>query len=121
RRLDSSKRFVFVKRRLPPDVTEAVRDLKEPALGFIEESLRLYPNRELAAHVIGFEGVDGKGLAGVEQSWDTLLAGVEGQALIGRDAQGEVTGSATVPKPSFPCPVVMLTIASPPQYNVHTV
>ena len=92
KRLDSPKRFAPVKRRLPPDVVEAVRGLKEPALGFVEESLRLYPNRELAAHAIGFE-VDGKGLGGVEQSWDGQLAGVDGRALIGRDAHGrEMTG-----------------------------
>jgi len=116
-RLDSSKRFVFVKRRLPPDVAEAIRDLKEPALGFVEESLRLYPNRELAAHAIGFEGVDGRGLAGVEQSWDAQLAGVEGRALIGRDALGrEATGSPTVLKPSIPGQGVMLTVDATLQY-----
>ena len=64
RRLDSSKRFVYVKRRLPPAVAQAVRELHEPALGFVEESLRLYPNRELAAQVVGFEGAEGKGLGG---------------------------------------------------------
>jgi cell division protein FtsI (penicillin-binding protein 3) len=117
RRLDSSKRFVFVKRKLPPDVTKAVRDLEEPALGFVEESLRLYPNRELAAHAIGFEGIDGKGLAGVEQSWDALLAGEEGRALVGRDALGrEVTGSPTVLKQSVPGQGVMLTIDATLQY-----
>ncbi len=117
RRLDSSKHFVFVKRRLPPDVAEAVRDLGEPALGFVEESLRLYPNRELAAHAIGFEGVDGKGLAGVEQSWDAQLAGVEGRALIGRDALGrEVTGAPTVLKPSVPGQGVMLTLDATLEY-----
>src|SRR6266498_5289961 len=117
RRLDSSKRWVFIKRKLPPDVIQAVRDLEEPALGFVGESLRLYPNRELAAHAIGFEGIDGKGLAGVEQSWDALLAGVEGQALVGRDALGrEVTGSPTVLKPSVPGQGEMLTIDATPQY-----
>ncbi len=117
RRLDSSKRWVFIKRKLPPDVIQAVRDLEEPALGFVGESLRLYPNRELAAHAIGFEGIDGKGLAGVEQSWDALLAGVEGQALVGRDALGrEVTGSPRVLKPSVPGQGVMLTIDATLQY-----
>jgi cell division protein FtsI (penicillin-binding protein 3) len=117
KRLDSSKRFVYVKRRLPPDLAEAIRDLKEPALGFIEESLRLYPNRELAAQVIGFEGIDGKGLAGVEQSWDAQLAGVEGRALIGRDALGrEVTGSPVVLKSAVPGQGVMLTIDATLQY-----
>src|SRR5688572_25960772 len=54
KRLDSSKRFVFIKRRLPPDTVEAVRQLDEPALGFVDESMRLYPHRELGAHVVGF-------------------------------------------------------------------
>src|SRR5262249_807122 len=117
RRLDSARRFVFIKRRLPPDVAEAVRALDEPALGFVEESMRLYPNRELGAHGIGFEGVDGKGLAGVEQAWDKTLAGVEGRAIVGRDALGrEVGGSPTVLKASVPGQGVMLTIDATLQY-----
>ena len=88
KRLASPKRFVFVKRKLPPPVVQAIRDLKEPALGFLDESLRLYPNRELAAHVVGFEGVDGRGLAGIEQAWDEHLAGQDGKALVERDALG---------------------------------
>jgi cell division protein FtsI (penicillin-binding protein 3) len=117
KRLDSARRFVFVKRRLPPDVVEAVRELHEPALGFVDESIRLYPNRELGAQAIGFEGMDGKGLAGVEQAWDGQLAGVDGKALIGRDALGrEMTGSPTLLKPSVPGQGVMLTIDATLQY-----
>jgi len=117
RRLDSTRRFVFVKRRLPPDVAESVRALNDPALGFIDESLRLYPKRELAAHVVGFEGADGKGLAGVEQSWDKTLAGDEGRAIVGRDALGrEVGGPPTVLKAAVPGQGVMLTIDSTLQY-----
>jgi len=117
KRLDSPKRFVFVKRRLPPDTVQAVKDLDEPALGFVEESMRLYPNRELAAQVIGFEGMDGKGLAGVEQAWDAHLAGVEGRALVGRDAFGrEITGAPRVLKPSTPGQGVMLTLDATLQY-----
>jgi cell division protein FtsI (penicillin-binding protein 3) len=116
-RLDSPRRFVFVKRRLPPEVAETIRELKEPALGFVDESLRLYPNRELAAQAIGFEGVDGKGLAGVEQSWDAELAGVEGKALVGRDALGrEVTGAPKVLKPAVAGEGVVLTIDATLQY-----
>jgi len=117
RRLDSPKRFVFVKRRLSPDVVESVRQLDMPALGFVDESMRLYPNRELAAQAVGFEGMDGKGLAGVEQSWDRTLAGVAGRAIVGRDALGrEVGGSPTVVQPSTPGQGVMLTIDNTLQY-----
>ncbi len=117
RRLDSAKRFVYLKRRLPPEVAQAVRDLEEPGLGFVEESLRLYPNRELAAQVVGFEGLDGRGLAGIEQSWNAHLAGTEGKALVERDALGrEVTGGPKVLKPSTPGQGVMLTVDATLQY-----
>ncbi|HET6367503.1 MAG TPA: penicillin-binding transpeptidase domain-containing protein, partial [Pseudomonadales bacterium] len=117
RRFDSAKRFVFVKRRLPPPTAQAVRELKEPALGFLEESLRLYPNRELAAHVVGFEGAEGKGLGGIEQAWDAHLAGQEGRALVERDALGrEVTGAPVVLKVPHPGQGVMLTLDATLQY-----
>jgi cell division protein FtsI (penicillin-binding protein 3) len=117
KRFDTSKRFVFVKRRLPPAVAQAVRELHEPALGFLEESLRLYPNRELAAQVVGFEGAEGKGLGGIEQAWDTHLAGQEGRALVERDALGrEVTGAPVILKPSRPGQGVALTLDATLQY-----
>ena len=117
RRLDSAKRFVYVKRRLPPAVAQAVRELKEPALGFLEESLRLYPNRELASQVVGFEGAEGKGLGGIEQAWDAHLAGQEGRALVERDALGrEVTGGPVILKPSRPGQGVVLTLDATLQY-----
>jgi cell division protein FtsI (penicillin-binding protein 3) len=117
RRLAPSRRFVFVKRRLPHDVAEAVREIGHPGLGFVDESMRLYPNRELAAHAVGFEGIDGKGLAGVEQSLDEHLAGTEGRALVGRDALGrELHGAPRVLKPSTPGRGLRLTIDATLQY-----
>jgi cell division protein FtsI (penicillin-binding protein 3) len=117
KRLESPGRFVFVKRKLPPAVAQAVREIEHPALGFVEESLRLYPHRELAAHVVGFEGMDEHGLAGIEQVWDAHLAGVEGRAIVERDARGrEVSGAPAVLKPSTPGQGVVLTIDSTLQY-----
>ncbi len=117
RRLDPAKRFVWVKRKLSPPVAQAVRALNAPGLGFLDESLRLYPSRELAAHVIGFEGLDGKGLGGVEQIWDAHLAGAEGRALVERDALGRhVTGAPIVLKASVPGQGVALTIDATLQY-----
>src|SRR5262247_191576 len=117
KRMDPAKRFVWVKRKLPPAVAQAMKDLNEPGLGFLQESLRLYPNRELAAQVVGFEGLDGKGLGGIEQVWDTHLAGVEGRALVERDALGrEVTGAPTILKGSVPGQGVALTLDATLQY-----
>ncbi|HEX4993997.1 MAG TPA: penicillin-binding transpeptidase domain-containing protein [Methylomirabilota bacterium] len=117
RRLTVSKKFAPVRRRLAPDMARAVRDLKDPSLTLVEDSLRLYPNRELAAQLIGFEGAEGKGLAGMEQVWDAHLAGVEGRAVVERDALGrEVTGAPIVLKPSVAGQGIMLTIDATIQY-----
>ena len=117
RRLTVAKKFAPVRRRLDPDMARGVRDLNDPSLTLVEDSLRLYPNRELAAQLIGFEGADGKGLAGVEQAWDAHLAGVEGRAVVERDALGrEVTGAPIVLKPSVAGQGIVLTIDATIQY-----
>ena len=117
RRLTVAKKFAPVRRRLTPDIARAVRDLKDPSLALVEDSLRLYPNRELAAQLVGFEGAEGKGLAGIEQAWDAHLAGVEGRAVVERDALGrEVTGAPIVLKASVAGQGIMLTIDATIQY-----
>jgi cell division protein FtsI (penicillin-binding protein 3) len=117
RKLSVSKKFAPVRRRLTPDMARAVRELREPALTLVEDSLRLYPNRELAAQLVGFEGADGRGLAGIEQVWDGHLAGVEGRAVVERDALGrEMTGAPIVLKPSVAGQGIMLTIDATLQY-----
>ncbi|MGH7414197.1 MAG: penicillin-binding transpeptidase domain-containing protein [Candidatus Rokuibacteriota bacterium] len=117
RKLTVSRKFAPVRRRLTPDMARAVRALKDPSLTLVDDSLRLYPNRELAAQVIGFEGADGTGLAGMEQVWDAHLAGVEGRAVVERDALGrEMTGAPIVLKPSVAGQGVMLTIDATIQY-----
>jgi len=89
--LTSSRPFVWLRRKLPPAQAAAVAALREPGLGFIPEPMRLYPNRELAAHVLGFEGADG-GLEGVERALNAELAGAAGKAVVGRDALGRDAG-----------------------------
>jgi cell division protein FtsI (penicillin-binding protein 3) len=117
RKLSVSKKFAPVRRRLTPDMARAVRELREPALTLVEDSLRLYPNRELAAQLVGFEGADGRGLAGIEQVWDGHLAGVEGRAVVERDALGrEMTGAPIVLKPSVAGQGIMLTVDATLQY-----
>ncbi|MBI4589879.1 MAG: PASTA domain-containing protein [Candidatus Rokubacteria bacterium] len=117
KRLATDRAFVWVKRKLSPSLAQAIRTLGEPGLGFVQESLRLYPNRELAAQVLGFEGVDGRGLEGIERAWDSHLAGETGLALVERDALGrEVTGLPTVIKASTPGQGVALTLDTTIQY-----
>ena len=113
--LTSSRSFVWLRRKLPPTVAEQVRALREPGLGFLPEPLRLYPNRELAAHVLGFEGAEG-GLEGVERAFNVDLAGVPGKAIAGRDALGREVAAQHVLQQPQPGHGVMLTIDRTIQY-----
>src|SRR5437667_4346071 len=113
--LTSARPFVWLRRKLPPTVTEQIRTLRELGLGFLPKPLRLYPNRELGAHVLGFEGAEG-GLEGVERAFNGELAGTPGKAVVGRDALGrELMGQRILQTPS-PGHGVMLTIDKTIQY-----
>ncbi|PYN58885.1 MAG: penicillin-binding protein [Candidatus Rokuibacteriota bacterium] len=113
--LTSARPFVWLRRKLPPAVAAEVRALREPGLGFLPEPLRLYPNRELAAHVVGFEGVEG-GLEGVERAFDAELAGTPGKAVVGRDALGREVTSQRVLRAPKPGHGVVLTLDRTIQY-----
>jgi cell division protein FtsI (penicillin-binding protein 3) len=113
--LTSGKSFVWLRRKLAPDVAARVRALGEPGLGFVDEPLRLYPNRELAAHVLGFEGAEG-GLEGVERAWNDALAGTPGRAIVGRDALGREVVTQRVLTPPAPGRGVMVTLDRTIQY-----
>jgi len=113
--LTGGKPFVWLRRRLPPATAADIRALHEPGLGFLPEPLRLYPNRELGAHVVGFEGVDG-GLEGIERAMNDVLSGTPGKAVVGRDALGrEVVTEAVIQQPA-PGQGVMLTLDRTIQY-----
>ena len=113
--LVSGRSFVWLRRRVPPAAATAIKALREPGLDFVPEPLRLYPNRELAAHVIGFVGVDG-GLEGVERARDAELRGAPGKAISGRDALGRDIDGPRILKPPVAGQGVMLTLDTNIQY-----
>src|SRR5438105_4505899 len=86
-KLTSDGGFVWVSRQLPLNVSAEVKKLKLPGIYFLEEHRRSYPRAQLAANVIGYVGVDGDGLAGVEHSFDNYVRGRAGKVTILRDAR----------------------------------
>jgi cell division protein FtsI/penicillin-binding protein 2 len=64
-----------------------LRALKLNSLIFDEHDRRVYPNNELAAHVLGFVDENGHGIAGMEKQMDKVLCGVPGERLVERDAR----------------------------------
>ena len=72
---DRSKNFVWVERQLDPATASRVDEMELSGIYSQEEPRREYPNGQLAAHVLGFVGVDHSGLAGIEYRYDSVIAG----------------------------------------------
>jgi cell division protein FtsI (penicillin-binding protein 3) len=79
--------FLWVARRVEDEQARAVKALKLKGVYPTQEQRRRYPKGALAAHVLGFVGLDAKGLAGVEQVYDAALTGEEGKLLLNADAK----------------------------------
>ncbi len=78
--------FVWLRRKVPPDVGERVRNLGLKGVGTTAESKRFYPGKEIAGHLIGFSGTDNQGLEGLEKAYDRYLKGPQYVLIQMRDA-----------------------------------
>ena len=110
-KLSVNKSFTWVERWLAPEVATRVKNMKLPGIGFAPESKRFYPNREIAAHVVGFTGRDPNGLEGIELRDDSTILGNTGYMITERDALGRnISIMNTVIKDSSPGKNVILTL-----------
>ncbi|PTQ11470.1 peptidoglycan glycosyltransferase [Sphingomonas oleivorans] len=72
--LNSPKRFVYLRRRAVPDLVRRVNAIGEPGIAFGREPERLYPQANLASHVLGYLDQDGKAVTGMERVLDARLS-----------------------------------------------
>jgi len=87
-KLKKGRVFVWIARKLSVEDKRKIEELNLDGFGFIEEKKRLYPERKLMSHVLGWVGIDNQGLAGVEYFYDNELQGEAGKVLLRRDALG---------------------------------
>lgn len=87
-RLRQKRAFVYIRRQVSPAQATRIGDLQFPGIGFLKEDRRYYPKKELGAQLLGFAGVDNKGLAGIEAAYDSQIRGAQGRLLYERDARG---------------------------------
>src|SRR5260370_8845725 len=85
-RLASSRSFVWIARKLPPEKADRLAAMNLRGIYFQREGGRFYPKRELAAHVLGYVDIDEKGLGGIEYSLDDSIRSKPGKMLILADA-----------------------------------
>ncbi len=71
--INSGKSFVYLRRRAAPRLVSALNALGEPGIALSREPDRLYPQTDLAAHVLGYTDIDGHGAAGMERAFDQQL------------------------------------------------
>ncbi len=102
-KLESDRSFVWLRRRVSPEMAERVANLDIRGVGMLPETKRVYPvggvadGTTLAAQLIGFVDMDGRGQYGVEGARDELLAGLAGTVTAQRDVIGRrIADSATL-------------------------
>jgi cell division protein FtsI (penicillin-binding protein 3) len=86
--VDRSRGFVYVARKADPRKAEKLEKLGYAGLGFYPEELRFYPQGPVAAQILGYAGLDNKGLEGLERSLEGTLAGQPGSQTIVKDPFG---------------------------------
>jgi cell division protein FtsI/penicillin-binding protein 2 len=115
----NKKRFVWVVRRLDAELARTVIDRELPGVHARLESKRYYPNGSLAAHVLGYVGLDGKGLGGVEQFYNAKISGEPGHLLLEQDANGNPYEGYEIASKAGQ--TVVLTIDQSIQYHAEQV
>ena len=86
-RLRKRQAFAYVRRQVSPDDRRRVEALNLEGVGFIKESRRFYPNKELGSHLLGYVGLDNVGLGGLEAAYDSQIRGKSGKLLVQTDAR----------------------------------
>nr|WP_237467923.1 penicillin-binding transpeptidase domain-containing protein [Vibrio stylophorae] len=84
------RRFIYLQRQVSPAMAAYVKKLDIPGVSLKDESRRFYPTGEVSAHLVGVTGIDGKGLEGVELSFNQALTGEAGKLTVRKDRHGRV-------------------------------
>jgi cell division protein FtsI (penicillin-binding protein 3) len=116
KKLSSDKKFVWIKRRVTPKETEAVRNLKITGIDFIPEYNRFYPNKMLSAQTLGFTNIDDHGIEGIEFYYDAHLRGSTSKFTVLKDALGRGFDAEKRRVSKFRGNNLILTIDSTIQY-----
>ncbi|MGP8155122.1 MAG: penicillin-binding protein [Smithella sp.] len=89
KKLSAQKNFSWLARRISPEQAASVESADVEGIFLVKEPKRFYPNGELAAHLLGFVGLDASGLEGLESKYDESLKGKPQMLAWARDAKGK--------------------------------
>ncbi len=86
--INKDKKFVWIKRRISDEESQKVQALKQEHLGLVKEYKRFYPNKNLAATILGAVGLDSVALGGLELFYDSYLKSGGQPVIVDQDAHG---------------------------------
>ncbi|MGH8592189.1 MAG: peptidoglycan D,D-transpeptidase FtsI family protein [Gammaproteobacteria bacterium] len=104
------REFTFLKRHLPPSVSERLSALAVPGVVLRREYRRYYPASESTAHLIGFTDIDDIGQEGLERAFDDTLRGIPGKKRVIKDNRGRVVENIEVTASGRPGRDLVLSI-----------
>lgn len=88
RKLRQDRGFVWLARKLDPEQGRRLEHMPMEGIGVVMEGRRFYPKGPLLSHVLGFAGMDGEGLEGIERRYESHLHGEKRVTVLQRDALG---------------------------------
>ena len=88
KKLRQDKHFVWLARKVEPEQGRKLEQLSIDGIGTVMEGRRFYPKGPLLSHLLGFVGMDGQGLEGLERRYDSNLCGEKQVTILQRDALG---------------------------------
>ena len=115
----STREFVWLRRRLHPDVAAQIKSLKLHGVFLQKEYRRFYPAGEVTSHVIGFTNIDDVGQEGLELAYNDWLQGKPGKKRIIRDRLGRTVEHVEMVRESVPGHDLSLTIDRRLQYLAY--
>lgn len=89
---NKEREFVYLKRRVTPELAKAVQALNIDGVELQREYKRYYPTGEVTSHVVGFTNIDDAGQEGLELAYNDILSGVPGLKRMVRDSKGNFVG-----------------------------
>ncbi len=115
----ADREFVWIIRRIAPDLADRVRELDIPGVFLQREYRRFYPTSDVASQVVGFTNIDEVGQEGLELAYDSWLMGHPGAKRVVKDRLGRVVENVELVREAEPGQDLHLTLDRRLQYLAY--
>jgi len=110
RAADPKSQYALLKRGLTTEQFRTLADLGIPFLYFEPHPARTYPDGAVAGNVVGYMGIDGVALGGLEQSENDCLTATDGTLAYEKGKDGVIIPGTEVEDPAVDGGTLTLTI-----------